>query len=250
MKKQSELEKIGGWHSVDALLEKRSEAIERLCLQAGREDKRAQALLAKAKRLGVTVQTLTREAMAREAGELRHQGVLAWALPTVAGNQNDLDMLLDGLRKPPFLLILDGVEDPRNLGACLRSADAAGVDGVIIPRDRAASLSPAARKAAAGAAESVPLFAVSNLARCLRQLRDAGIWLVGLAGEGEGDLYQARLTGPLAIVMGAEGKGLRRLTREHCDELIRIPMLGTVESLNVSAAASVCLFEAVRQRQP
>ncbi|MGB1582055.1 MAG: RNA methyltransferase substrate-binding domain-containing protein, partial [Nevskiales bacterium] len=152
MKKQSDLEKIGGWHSVEALLEHRPQAVQRIWLQSGRDDKRAQGVIHKAKALGIQLRELSRQDMAREAGELRHQGVLAWAVPSAAGNQNDLNILLDGLDHPPFLLILDGVEDPRNLGACLRSADAAGVDGVIIPRDRAASLSAAARKAAAGAA--------------------------------------------------------------------------------------------------
>lgn len=179
---------------------------------------------------------------------LRHQGVLARMQAPAPGNESDLLELLTGLETPPLLLVLDGVQDPRNLGACLRSADAAGVHAVVVPRDRAAELTAVARKTAAGAAESVPLFVVTNLARCLRELRSAGVWLVGLAGEAETDLYQARLTGPLAMVLGAEGSGLRRLTREHCDELLRIPMAGSVESLNVSAATAVCLFEALRQR--
>lgn len=247
-KKRSDLEKIAGWHAVKAVLAARPEAVRHIWLHGSRDDARAQKLHDEAQHLGVRVENVPRQQLDKEAGEQRHQGVLAWVKPSAPGNQNDLDILLDGLQKPPFLLVLDGVEDPRNLGACLRSAEAAGVDGVIIPRDRAAGLTTAARKTAAGAAESMPLFAVTNLARCLRQLRDDGIWLVGLAGEGDNSLYQARLTGALALVLGAEGKGLRRLTREHCDELVRIPMQGSVESLNVSAAASVCLFEAVRQR--
>lgn len=248
MGKHPDLEKLAGWHAVGAALQARPEAVQRIWLQSGRDDERARSLGGEARRLGVQVESVPRNVLEKEAGDLRHQGVLAWVQPSAPGNQNDLDILLDSLQTPPFLLVLDGVEDPRNLGACLRSADAAGVDGVVIPRDRAAGLTAAARKAAAGAAESVPLFAVTNLARCLRQLRDAGIWLVGLTGETESPLYQARLSGPLALVLGAEGRGLRRLTREHCDELVRIPMAGSVESLNVSAAASVCLFEAVRQR--
>ncbi|HGX92090.1 MAG TPA: 23S rRNA (guanosine(2251)-2'-O)-methyltransferase RlmB, partial [Candidatus Tenderia sp.] len=148
-----------------------------------------------------------------------------------------------------FLLILDGVQDPHNLGACLRSADAAGVDAVIVPKDKAAGLTPVVRKVACGAAESVPFYQVTNLARTLRELQELGVWLVGAAGEADTTVYQADLKGSLAIVMGAEEKGLRRLTREHCDSLIKIPMAGTVESLNVSVATGICLFEAVRQRQ-
>ncbi|HHO68213.1 MAG TPA: 23S rRNA (guanosine(2251)-2'-O)-methyltransferase RlmB, partial [Gammaproteobacteria bacterium] len=147
-----------------------------------------------------------------------------------------------------FLLVLDGVQDPHNLGACLRSADAAGVHAVIVPRDRAAPLNGAARKVACGAADAVPLVRVTNLARTLRGLRDAGIWIYGAAGDAPQTLYEADLSGPLALVLGGEGKGLRRLTREHCDGLIAIPMAGSVSSLNVSVAAGICLFEARRQR--
>jgi 23S rRNA (guanosine2251-2'-O)-methyltransferase len=147
------------------------------------------------------------------------------------------------------LLVLDGVQDPHNLGACLRSADAAGVDAVIVPKDKAAGLTPVVRKVACGAAENVPFFQVTNLARTLRDLQERGIWLIGAAGEAESSLYQADLRGPLALVMGAEEQGMRRLTREHCDVLVNIPMAGSVESLNVSVATGICLFEAVRQRR-
>lgn len=248
MKGHEGLERVAGWHAVRAVLRARPDAVRDLWLQAGRDDERAQALWKLAAEQGVGARSTPRQELDRAAGELPHQGVLAWVQPSTPGNQNDLDILLDGLEAPPFLLVLDGVEDPRNLGACLRSADAAGVHAVITPRDRASGLGTAARKAAAGATETVPLFQVSNLARCLRSLRDRGIWLAGLAGEAEHDLYSNRLTGPLALVLGAEGHGLRRLTREHCDALMHIPMQGTVESLNVSVAAAVCLFEAVRQR--
>jgi 23S rRNA (guanosine2251-2'-O)-methyltransferase len=150
---------------------------------------------------------------------------------------------------PPFLLVLDGVTDPHNLGACLRSADAAGVHAVIAPKDKSVGLTAIVAKVASGAAETVPYIMVTNLARTLRDLKDRGIWLVGLDEDGEQPVYQSRLTGPVGLVMGAEGDGMRRLTRETCDELVRIPMYGHVESLNVSVAAGVCLFEAVRQRE-
>ena len=241
-------EKVAGWHAVTAVLNNRPEAVERLCLQKGRDDQRSTALAQLAKQNSVQVSRQSREEMDAQASGLRHQGVLAWVRPQAPGNQNDLDIMLDSLDKPPFLLVLDGVEDPRNLGACLRTADAAGVTAVITPKDRSASLNAGARKTAAGATETVALFQVSNLARCLRSLRDRGIWLVGLAGEAEDSIYAANLKGPLAMVMGAEGKGLRRLSREHCDHLVQIPMQGSVESLNVSVATAVCVYEAVRQR--
>jgi 23S rRNA (guanosine2251-2'-O)-methyltransferase len=159
-----------------------------------------------------------------------------------------LDDLLDRLDGPPLLLILDGVQDPHNLGACLRTSDAAGVSAVIVPRDRAAGLSPTVRKVASGAAESVPLIQVTNLARTLRWLRERGIWVIGTDDQATKSAYQVDLKGPLAIVLGAEGAGVRRLTRENCDDLVSLPMLGVVESLNVSVAAGVLLYEAVRQR--
>jgi 23S rRNA (guanosine2251-2'-O)-methyltransferase len=164
-------------------------------------------------------------------------------------NENDLFNLLDRLEQPPFLLVLDCVQDPQNLGACLRTADAAGVHAVVVPKDRSVPLTETVRAVACGAAERVPFVVVTNLVRVMQQLRQAGVWLVGTADEAEQTLYETDLTGPLAIVMGAEGKGLRRLTREQCDFLARIPMFGSVECLNVSVAAGVCLYEAVRQRR-
>ncbi|KZY66269.1 23S rRNA (guanosine(2251)-2'-O)-methyltransferase RlmB, partial [Oleiphilus sp. HI0065] len=163
-------------------------------------------------------------------------------------NENDLEALLDALDVPPFLLILDSVTDPHNLGACLRSADAAGVHALITPKDKAAPLNAVARNVASGAADQVPLVRVTNLARTMRSLQDRGIWITGAAGEGESTIYQADFKGPMAIAMGAEGSGLRRLTREHCDQLSQIPMAGSVSSLNVSVATGVFLFEALRQR--
>ena len=170
-------------------------------------------------------------------------------IPHLRAEVLDLMALIESLDHPPFLLILDGVQDPHNLGACLRSADAAGVDAVIVPKDKAVGLTPVVRKVACGAAESVLFYQVTNLARTMRELQQAGVWLVGAAGEAESDVYDVDLKGALGLVLGAEEGGLRRLTREHCDNLIKIPMLGTVESLNVSVAAGICMFEALRQRR-
>ena len=156
---------------------------------------------------------------------------------------------MDGLEEAPFLLVLDGVTDPHNLGACIRTADAAGVHAVIAPKDKSAPLTSVAAKVACGAAEVVPYVQVTNLSRTLQDLQPRSIWVTGTAGEAEQRVYEANLKGPMALVMGAEGKGMRRLTREHCDFLIKIPMAGEVSSLNVSVATGVCLFEAVRQRR-
>jgi 23S rRNA (guanosine2251-2'-O)-methyltransferase len=181
---------------------------------------------------------------------VNHQGVVATTQAPAALDEKALKTLIEDLQEPPLLLILNGVQDPHNLGACLRSADAAGVHAVIAPKDRSVGLTPTACKVASGAAETVPLVQVTNLARTLRWLQDeAGIWVVGTAGETDTLLYDADLQGPLALVMGAEGKGMRRLTREACDALVCLPMAGSVESLNVSVAAGICLFEAVRQRR-
>jgi 23S rRNA (guanosine2251-2'-O)-methyltransferase len=166
-----------------------------------------------------------------------------------ARNEDDLFNLLESLYEPPFLLVLDGVQDPHNLGACLRSADAAGIHAIIAPKDRAVALTETVRKVACGAVEQLPFVTVTNLARTLNGLKEAGLWLVGTADNARETLYDVDLTGPLALVMGAEGKGLRRLTRECCDFLVHIPMAGSVECLNVSVATGVCLFEAVRQRR-
>lgn len=200
-----------------------------------------------ARAAGVAVREAAPDALARASGGARHQGVLAQVAVTRNLGEGDLDDLLGSLQKP-LLLILDGVQDPHNLGACLRSAEAAGVDAVIVPRDRAVGITPVVRKTASGAADRVPLIRVTNLARTMKSLQEAGVWIVGLAGEAEKSLYEMDLAGPIAIAMGGEGEGLRRLSREHCDFLARIPMRGQVESLNVSVATGVVLFEALRQR--
>ncbi len=242
--------RVGGLHAVASLLARDSTRVRRLWVRAGREDDRLAALLAMAESTGIPVERVARERLDSLAGLTSHQGVVAELAPAPPRGEAELEACLDALAKPPLLLILDGVQDPHNLGACLRTADAAGVDAVIVPKDRSAGLTAVVRKVASGAAEVVPLFQVTNLARCLRALRDRGIWLYGAAGEAEQSLYRTDLTGPLGLVLGSEGKGLRRLTREHCDALVRIPLFGSVASLNVSVAAGVLLFEARRQRSP
>ena len=178
----------------------------------------------------------------------RHHGHSEPHAKTHTGGENDLLALLDRLAEPAFLLILDEVQDPHNLGACLRSAAAAGVHAVVVPKDRSAAMTETVRRIACGAAEKVPVFYVTNLARTIDQIRELGIWVIGTAGKADKSLFESNLTGPLALTMGSEGFGLRRLTSEKCDLLVRIPMTARVESLNVSVAAGVCLFEAVRQR--
>lgn len=243
-------EHVCGWHAVQAVLTHAPQRVLRLWVDERRDDARARPVLEAARAAGISVERANRATLDRLAGPTRHQGVVAACRPAPAPRAQDLPALLAGLDQPPLLLILDGVQDPHNLGACLRCADAAGVHAVILPRHQSVSLTPTVRKVASGAAETVPVFEVSNLARALTDLKEAGVWLVGAAGDAPMDLYQADLRGPLGLILGAEGEGMRRLTREHCDFLVRIPMAGSVASLNVSVAAGVCLFEAVRQRRP
>ena len=241
-------ELIYGIHAVSALLERQPERVLEAWVLKGREDERLLPLLNELQRCGVSIQLVTRKTLDDKAEGAIHQGIIARIREGKKYDEQDLWALLDQ-QKQPFLLVLDGVTDPHNLGACLRNADAAGVHALIVPRDKSVTLTGTARKVACGAAEMVPFIQVTNLARTLRELQDRGVWVVGTAGEADHDLYQSKLTGPLALVMGAEGAGMRRLTREHCDELISIPMAGAVSSLNVSVATGVCLFEAVRQRR-
>jgi 23S rRNA (guanosine2251-2'-O)-methyltransferase len=237
---------LAGFHAVNARLRHAPGSIESIYIDERRNDARMVQLKSKARELGVRVASAEPERLRGLAGAAPHQGVVALAdeLEQALG----LDQLLDRVTPRTLLLLLDSVTDPRNLGACLRVADAAGVEAVIVPRDRSAGMTPAALKAAAGAAETVPLVPVTNLARSMDDLRDAGVRLIGAAGEAATALYDVDLTGPLAWVLGAEGSGLRRLTRERCDVLARIPLAGHVESLNVSVAAGICLFESLRQR--
>jgi len=237
-----------GIHSVRVLLTRTPQRVRRVLLASGREATRLGELRELAQRAGVQVVTGDDTTLDKLAEGGRHQGVVAEIVPQAGDPETQLEEAIESARGAPLLLVLDGVQDPHNLGACLRSADAAGVAAVIAPRDRAAGLTPVARKVAAGAAESVPFVAVVNLARTLRDLKGRGFWLVGTADDADKTLYDADFTGPSAIVMGSEGEGLRRLTRECCDQLVSIPMAGAVESLNVSVATGVVLYEAVRQR--
>jgi 23S rRNA (guanosine2251-2'-O)-methyltransferase len=243
---------LAGFHAVNARLRVAPQTIEVVYLDEQRHDARMRALAARLEQGAIRHVTAPGARLRGLAGTAPHQGVVAVCAPWAA--QGSLDAFLDAAGPATLLLLLDGVTDPRNLGACLRTADAAGVGAVIVPRDRSAALTPDAARAAAGAAESVALIAVTNLARTMDELRDAGIRLAGADPADGADatavptLYQLDLTGPLAWVLGAEGSGLRRLTRERCDVLARIPLAGAVESLNVAVAAGICLFESVRQR--
>ncbi|MEK6805204.1 MAG: 23S rRNA (guanosine(2251)-2'-O)-methyltransferase RlmB [Pseudomonadota bacterium] len=236
---------IGGWHVVLATLEDGATPPQEILIQAGREDDRAHRVRELARKLGVPIRVCSRGDLDLYAPELRHQGVLARVVAVAPAGEDVLDIAAP---KDGLLLVLDGVQDPHNLGACIRSAEAAGAMAVIIPKDRAAELTAVARKASAGASERVPVLSVTNLSRTLEKLKEKGWWITGLAGEAKESIYQADLSAPRVLVLGAEGEGLRRLTGEHCDQLVKIPMHGKSESLNVSAAAAVCLFEAVRQK--
>ncbi|WP_372873606.1 23S rRNA (guanosine(2251)-2'-O)-methyltransferase RlmB [Pseudomonas sp.] len=244
----SQLEKIYGVHTVEALLRHHPKRVKQIWLAEGRNDPRVQALLALAADARVAVGQCERREMDAWV-EGVHQGVVADVSPSQVWGEAMLEELLDRAIGPPLLLVLDGVTDPHNLGACLRTADAAGALAVIVPKDKSATLNATVRKVACGAAEVIPLVAVTNLARSLEKLQQRGLWVVGTAGEAEQELYQHDMTGPTVLVMGAEGKGMRRLTREHCDYLVKLPMAGSVSSLNVSVATGVCLFEALRQRR-
>ncbi|MBI2382603.1 MAG: 23S rRNA (guanosine(2251)-2'-O)-methyltransferase RlmB [Gammaproteobacteria bacterium] len=237
---------IGGWHVVLAALEDGARKPSEILLQGGRDDERSRRVRELAHKAGVPLRVLSRGDLDLKAPELRHQGVLA-RVPAAEMSAEDV---LDAPATPDRLvLVLDGVQDPHNLGACLRTAEAVGATAVVIPKDRAVGLTPVARKASAGASERIPVVSVTNLARTLEQLKQRGYWITGLAGEATDSLFDADLTGPRVLVMGAEGEGMRRLTKEHCDALVRIPMAGRIESLNVSVAAAVCLYEAFRQRR-
>lgn len=239
---------VYGLHAVREALARTPERVLGLWVLDRRHDSKMEALVALAREQGITCQPARRETLDGMSGEGVHQGVVARLAPVEALDEDDLEGLLDELAVPPLLLVLDGVQDPHNLGACLRTADAAGAHAVIVPRDRAAGLTPAARKAAAGAAETVPLVRVVNLARCLRRLKARGIWIIG-AEAGAPPAFDADLAGPLALVLGAEGSGLRRLSREHCDLLVSLPMKGSVQSLNVSVTAGVLLYLAAARRE-
>jgi 23S rRNA (guanosine2251-2'-O)-methyltransferase len=246
---------IYGLHAVRAILARHPERVLGLKIMRGREDVRARELETLARRHGRPVERVDSQALTRALGEVVHQGVAAEITPLPAWSEDDLLSAIvpsggtsgDSM-STPLILALDGVQDPHNLGACLRSADACGALAVVVPRDRAAQLTPAARKVAAGAAESTPVVPCTNLARTLATLKEAGVWAIGADAEAEKEAFEVDLTVPAVLVLGAEGRGLRQLTRQRCDVLVRLPRRGTVESLNVSVAAGMLLYEAVRQR--
>lgn len=239
---------VYGLHAVRALLERDAGRVRQVWLQQGRDDARLRAVQELAAARGVRLGRRPSAELDRMTQQAVHQGVVAEVAPAPALGEDELLVRVAAAGRDVLLLVLDGLQDPHNLGACLRTAEAAGVMAVIAPRDRAAGLTPAVRKVAAGAAEAIPFVQVTNLARTMARLKEAGVWLVGTAGVAEMDLYAADLTGPLAVVVGAEGSGMRRLTREACDFTVKLPMRGVVESLNVSVATGIVLFEALRQR--
>ncbi|MFT7492120.1 MAG: 23S rRNA (guanosine2251-2'-O)-methyltransferase [Pseudohongiellaceae bacterium] len=249
--KKTDRQTVYGFHAVEALLKNPKNTITTLYLLSGRTDKRLNSLQKLASQ-AITIEWVARDVLDTMV-DANHQGVVA-QIASISESYDEgylkshLPKLIDaGIQ--PFILVLDGITDPHNLGACLRSAEAAGVQFVVVPKDNSAPLNAVVSKVACGAAEVIPLIRVTNLSRTLQWLQQQGVWILGAAGEAEQHHFQADLKGPLAIVMGSEGKGLRRLTREYCDGLMRIPMVGSVSSLNVSVATGVCLFEALRQRQ-
>lgn len=239
---------IFGIHAVTSVLENDPARLKKVIIDGKRHDEKLQNILKLAQRFGVAIEYADKQRLEKAVGSVIHQGVAAEAKPKKSLNEVDLENLLTHLNKPAFFLILDGVQDPHNLGACLRSADAAGVDAIIAPKDNSTSITAVTEKVACGAAETMPFIQVTNLARTLRDLKEKGIWCYGLSDKAEQSFYQSDLTGNIALVMGAEGKGIRQNVMKQCDVLYSIPMQGSVSSLNVSVATGVCLFEAVRQR--
>lgn len=239
---------IVGINPVEGALSNDAERVRELLVENGQRNPRVHELAERAKALKIPVHHRPREQLEKLGGEARHQGVAArYEAPPLA-SEHDLPALLEKAGGEALVLVLDGVTDPHNLGACLRSSAAAKVTAVVVPKDRAVGLTPVVRRASAGGADRVPLVAVTNLARTLRALKDAGVWITGLAGDTDTSLYAIDLKGPVALVLGSEGEGMRRLTRETCDFVAKIPMPGAMESLNVSVAAGIVLFEALRQR--
>jgi len=238
------LELIYGIHAVEAALRQQSENVLQVFVQQGRNDNRIKKILDIAKNSGVSLQSISNEKLKEKCPKARHQGVVA---ELRRGNSKvvSLDDILQ--KESVLLLVLDEVQDPHNIGACLRTADAVAVDAVIVSKNRSPALTPVIRNVASGAAETVPYIMVSNLARALEKIKESNVWVMGAAGEAKQSIYESGVSQRLALVMGSEGKGMRRLTREACDELISIPMQGSVESLNISVATAVCLYEIRRQ---
>ena len=240
------LKLLFGFHAVTVRLKVAPKSIRELHVDATRRDQRMKQFLAKVDEAGLKVIESDDDKLQKMCGTHRHQGVVARV--EVIQQTNSLDDLLDGLTEPALLLVLDGITDPHNLGACLRVADGAGVHAVIAPKDHAVGIHATVAKVASGAAETVPYFMVTNLARTLAELKERDIWVIGTSDDAPASLYQTDLRGPTALVLGAEGEGMRQLTRKNCDALVSIPMMGSVDSLNVSVASGVCLYEARRQR--
>lgn len=241
---------VYGWHAVHALLQQRPEKIRQLLLQAERQDAAIQEAVKLAEMAGVTVQTVPKARLDQLTQGAVHQGVAAMCVASRQYSERDLPHLIHTEQQSALLLVLDGVQDPHNLGACLRTANALGAQAVIVPKDRAVGLTPVVRKVASGAAEITPLVSVTNLARTLNWLKEQGIWLYGADEAGTQAIHQVDFTSSTALVLGAEGKGLRRLTRECCDVVVKIPTAGFITSLNVAVATGICLFEVMRQRAP
>ncbi|HET7655700.1 MAG TPA: 23S rRNA (guanosine(2251)-2'-O)-methyltransferase RlmB [Luteimonas sp.] len=239
---------VAGINAVASALEHDAEHVREVLLEAGARNPRIAEIEANARRKGIDVRRVAQQALDGVAGGLRHQGAVARYAAARIWDEHELPALVEAAQGRALLLVLDGVQDPHNLGACLRSAAAAGVTAVVIPRDKAVQVNATVRKTSAGAADTIPVIRCTNLSRSLRELQKLGVWIYGLAGDAEASLYALDLTGNVAIVLGGEADGLRRLTREHCDGLAKIPMPGAIESLNVSVATGVALFEAVRQR--
>lgn len=239
---------IVGINAVTAAIEHDAENVREVLLEAGGRNPRITEIEGNARRRGIEVRRVPQQALDGVGGGIRHQGAVARYAAAKTWGEDELSGLVEAAEGRALLLVLDGVQDPHNLGACLRSAAAAGATAVIIPKDKAVQVNATVRKTSAGAADSIPVVRVTNLTRCLRDLQQQGVWIYGLAGDAEASLYALDMTGNIALVLGGEGGGLRRLTREHCDQLVMIPMPGTTESLNVSVATGVALFEAVRQR--
>ena len=240
---------IFGLHAVESLLKNQPSRVIRLCIQKERRDQKIEVLIQLANQQKVVIEYLPRQELDQMTEESNHQGVVAFCKKMEIYTEHDLKNILQHTARPPFLLILDGVQDPHNLGASFRSADAFGVHAVIAPKDKSVGITPVVSKVASGALETTPFVQVTNLVRTLESLKEQGIWIYGADGEAAQTLFEVDLSGPVAIVLGAEGAGLRRLTKEHCDVLVKIPMQGSVSSLNVSVAAGIFLFEVARQRQ-
>jgi 23S rRNA (guanosine2251-2'-O)-methyltransferase len=239
---------IVGINPVEGALANDPERVREVLIEQNSKNARVNEIAAQARKRGIQVRAMGKDQLERTGGEARHQGVIARYETPPMRNENDLEALVEAAGPEALVLVLDGVTDPHNLGACLRSAAAARVTAVVVPKDRAVGLTPTVRRASAGGADLVPLVAVTNLARALRTLKDAGVWITGLAGETDQSLYDIDLKGPVALVLGSEGDGMRHLTRETCDFVAKIPMPGNMESLNVSVATGIVLFEALRQR--